>query len=247
MGGLIDRLPILLEEAEEDIYFLREGANNVEKDKNGSFSNNLANLLRFVGVAQYVINADKQAFIKALQESANIRIKIIERFDNGEPISKSYVSVIAYKHLFSALSSGDFELSIRLASLVGGRKEIETEYDHPFDIAFGYALKAMVLNSVDQEEQVMRLRAIASESENKDFICYANAFSAIQKNDSDLFMSAINEVISAHKRQSIGNGVFKGLEDEVLCVWGIGLVNLAKQRGIECVLDNHLIPSILSR
>jgi hypothetical protein len=246
VSGLIDRLPILLEEAIEDIPYLKENAANAKKDKNGSSSNTLANLLRFAGVGEYLINSDVPAFKLYLKEAANIKLNLIQRFENGEEISKSYVSMLSYKALFTALASGDFELSESLASVIGGRENIENENDHPFDIALGYALKTLASNADDQAEKIGLFKIVANEADNSDFVGYAEAFAAILNNEVESFLSALQSVVSGHKKQSKGSGIFKGLEDEALSVWGIGLVNLAKFRGLEFQFDDPLIPSSLT-
>jgi len=245
MGGLLDRLPILLEEAEEDIPYLRGNAENLDKDKNGGSSDVLSNVLRLSGIAEYVVNHDVGIFKKRLREAASIKLKIIQRFDSGEMISGSLVSMLVYKSLFDALASGDFSLSEKLASAMGGRNQIEEKNDHPFDRAFGYALKALVLNLDDQADRVASFKAVTNEPENKDFAGYAEGLEAIQNNDSIWFLSALHRVISGHKKQCKGSGVFKDTEDEVLCVWGLGLINLAKLRGLDVQFDDPLIPGIL--
>lgn len=246
MSKLIDRLPILLEEAIEDIPYLKNNTEIPEKDKNGSSSNTLANLLRFTGVSEYLVNSDITAFKSYLNEAANIRLKIIQRFESGEAISKSYVSMLNYKYLFNAMASGDFDLSKNIAVLMGGREQIENENDHPFDIALGYALKSLVLNTDDLSENITLFKTTASKPENKDFVGYAEAFDAINNSDNKMFGSALQNIISGHKKQCKGRGVFKDTEDEGLCVWGVSLVNLAKLRGLLVNFDDPLIPSSLT-
>lgn len=245
MDQLTDRLPILLEEAVEDIPYLRKNANDLVKDQNGSCSSALSNVLRFIGVAEYIINSNVSAFRKNLQEAASIRLNILRRFDNGEPISKSYISMLAYKALYNALASGVFETATGLALLMGGRDDIEKENDHPFDSAMGYALKALVLNLDVQGEKVEQFKAEVNMPDNKDFIGYAEAFEAIQNKNVKLFVKALQSVVTGHKKQCKGSGVFKGTEDEVLCVWGIGLANLARLKGLEFQFDDPLIPATL--
>lgn len=245
MSKLIDRLPILLEEAIEDLPYLKEDAENPEKDKSGSASNTLANLLRFTGVAEYMVNSDVTSFKSYLKDAGKIRMKLLHRFEDGEPVSKSYISMLGYKSLFTVLASGDFESSKKLAALIGERDQIEAEYDHPFDRVLGYALKSLVLNTNDQAEKIAQFKAITNESENQDFVGYVDGFDAIQNDNAESFAYALRRIISGHKKQCKGSGVFKDTEDEVLCVWGIGLVKLANARGLRVKFDDPLIPEEL--
>ena len=52
---------------------------------------------------------------------------------------------------------------------------------------------------------------------------------------------------NGHKRQCKGKGLFKDTVDEVLCVWGLGMANLARMCGLELdkMPDDSLIPSEL--
>ena len=45
--------------------------------------------------------------------------------------------------------------------------------------------------------------------------------------------------------QSKGRGVFRDKEDEMLCVWGIGIANLARWRGLNVDAIPPLIPNDL--
>lgn len=246
MSKLIDRLPLLLEESIEDLPYLKENAKNQKKDKTGSASNLLGYVLRFIGVAGYVVNSDVDYFKSFLQNSAKIRIQLLNRFEREKLISKSYVSMISYKSLFTALASGDIELSKQLAVLSGGRDKIEVEYDHPFDLTLGYALKSLVLNSDDQAEKISQFKVVvSSDSDNSDFVGYVEGFEAIYTGNVELFFNAMKKVISGHKRQCKGSGVFKDTEDEVLCVWGLGLINLAIARGMSVEFIDSLIPKPL--
>lgn len=245
MSRFLDRLPILLEEAEEDLPLLRENAAKADKDKSGSSSNVLSNVLRFLGVAEFVANANVEKFIKSLREAAYIRLGLIVRFDEGEPISESYVSMISYKSLLNALASGDFGLAVSLAGVMGGRGEIEKNNDHPFDIALGYALRSMVLNADDQVEKLAQLKAVLNEPENKDFVGYSKSLEAILNGNVEQFVIALQEVLLGHNNQCKGNGVFKNSEDEVLCVWGLGVTNLARSKGMNVQFDDPLLPASL--
>ena len=64
-------------------------------------------------------------FRKCLAESGRLRLDLLERFENDCPISKSYVSMLAYKDLLDALAAADFEVAVALAHKMGGRPDIE--------------------------------------------------------------------------------------------------------------------------
>lgn len=222
---------------------LRTNSSLSEKDKDGGASNSLAGTLRFLAVADYVLDKDVEAFRSKLAEAAILRKRIIERFDAGEPVSPSYVSMMVYKVLFNALASGDRVLTKELAALMGGREEIESEYDRPFDIALGYALKNIIaMDDVSALQQVEMLEAACQESANFDFKGYPAILRAILNQDRAAADAGLRELIAGHRRQCSGRGLFNNMEDEMLSVWGVGLANLARMRGVPVGSVDPLIP-----
>jgi hypothetical protein len=225
---------------------LRTNCASPEKDKEGSATNSLVGTLRFLAVADYLLEKDVAAFRSGLTEAAGLRMQLLDRFDAGEPISPSYVSMLTYKAIFNALASGNEPLSKALALKMGGREAIECEYDRPFDVAFGYALKNVLEeDAAAAARRVTALELLCKESENADFRGYATVLRAILDQNAEVAMSGIAEVVAGHKRQSKGGGLFKDSEDEQLSVWGIGLVNLARMRGLKVGSSDPLIPTDL--
>jgi len=246
MSKLIERLPILHQERNEFLSMLCLNAQDKEKDKNGSASASFSNSLRFIGVSEYVLNTDVNSFKSNLIEAARIRYQLFLRFNKGEPISKSYLSMLSYKALFNALAAGEFDLARELATLMGGREEIEKEFDHPFDYNLGYALKSFVLNDRSQMEKwSSEFSKICDKKENSDFRGYALIFEAILIEDVEKANEALIAIEKGHKKQSKGRGVFKNSEDEVLCVWGIGIANLCRSYGLNVSAIPPLIPDDL--
>ena len=245
MGNIRERLAVLLEERLEDVAVLRLNASHTESDRTGSASASLANSLRFIGVAQYVLNHDIGAFKTNLIESARIRLRLLDRFDTRAPISKSYVSILVYKSIFNALAAGDFSLGQALASKMGGRSVIEQEYDHPFDLAMGYALRACVLdNESEMEVRIGQLESYCAEN-SPNFVGYADLFKVIYSEANAYGSAALVRILEGHEREANGRGCFKDSEDEMISVWAVGTVNLARTRGLSIPAVAPLVPDDL--
>lgn len=141
--------------------------------------------------------------------------------------------MLAYRSLLNALAAGNKTLSLKFSSQIGGRDTIEREYDRPFDRALGYALKALLDNDQAESAGLLEtLEMLSVESDNVDFKGYAMAIRAISIGDVSAVGQGFDEIIIGHKRQCKAGGLFKDTEDELLCVWGIGLANLARMRGL---------------
>ena len=246
MAGLAERLPMLVELRGENQGILRANAADREKDKSGSCSSMLALDLRFFAVAHYILKRDVTSFRLQLSEAAEIRQRMFERFEAGEGIDASYVTMLSYKELFSALAAANMPLARSLAAHMGGRHDLEKEYDHPFDYAMGYTLRAFVLNDFpEMRKWSQNLWATCHETGVSDFQGYAKVFEAMLSEDTASANQGLIAVVKGHQRQTKGKGVFVNTEDELLCVWGVGMANLARSRGL-CVEGNQpLIPDEL--
>ena len=246
MPGFVDRLPMLAEIRGENRPVLRANASDPKKDKNGSCSSMLALDLRFSGVAEYVLNQNVDSFRSQLSEAAQVRDRLFERFDKGEQIDGSYVTMLSYKSLFDALAAGDITTARSLASHMGGRDALEQEHDHPFDYAMGYTLRAFVLYDFEQMQRwPATLLAACAETRMTDFNGYGQVFEAIVANDLMAANEGLKAIVRGHRKQSKGKGVLAGTEDQVLCVWGIGMANIAHSRGLHVQAVPPLIPDDL--
>lgn len=241
-----EKMALLAEDERADLHFLRSKISDPLKDKTGSASNSLAGSLRFLSVADYVLGKDVSAFRGQLSEAAMLRLKLFERYEAGEPISPSYVSMMAYKPLLNALAAANQGLAQDLAAHMGGRDAIEAEYDRLFDQAFGYCLKGIVVHDAAAARRALQdLEQACKESENSDFKGYVMALRSIIERDADVLPQAFEEIVAGHKKQSVGTGLFKDTEDEVLCVWGVAVANLARWNGLPVPNPNPLLPAEL--
>jgi hypothetical protein len=246
MLSIKDRLDHVIRVRNETLADCRELINTPGRDDNGQVSSWIASGLRFLGVAAFVQRQDKATFFLNLSESARITQTMFERFDRGEPIDPSYVTMFTYHELFDALAAGNRELAESFASHMGGRDQIEKKNDHPFDLAMGYALRAIVLNREHEAlKWLQKLTDLCADKKNADFRGYPLVFAGILKGDAALVNTGLRAVVLGHEKQSKGRGVFVGTEDEMLCVWGIGAANLARSRGLAVEAIPPLIPNEL--
>lgn len=81
-----------------------------------------------------------------LWEAKRLYIDVIERYDRGDSINWSHVSMVRFYELLDSLAAGDLELARQFATLIGGRTEAERRNDNPFLTAIGYGIKAAVLH-----------------------------------------------------------------------------------------------------
>lgn len=243
---MADRLPALVEMRRENQLIVRQNAEDPVKDRNGACTSRLSLQLRFFAVAEYFLHGDVEAFRSQLSEAAALRNDMFVRWNNGEPIDGSYVTMLSYKALFNALAAGDMELAEQLASHMGGRDELEKHHDHPFDYAMGYTLRAFVIkDSAQMREWTPKLKTGCHKTRSEAFLGYAELFEAILADNTTAGNEAMKSIVKGHRKLSKGRGVFSNTVDEVLCVWGIGIRNLAWSHGVRVEGVPPLIPNDL--
>lgn len=229
-----------------DLDFLRTKAADSFKDTKGSVASNFAAALRLIGVSDYLLNGDCESFRNNLSEASRLQLQLFDRFDQGDAISPSYVSMLTYRSLFDALAAGDLKLSVALAGKMGGRDEIESEYDDPFDRALGYAMKGVVLQGQSASRDcLVELRAVSANQGAIDFIGYCDVLTGISEKSIELVNRGLILVVQGHKNQCKPGGAFRDTEDELLCVWGVGIANLALAAGLPVKSPDRLVPQDL--
>ena len=80
-----------------------------------------------------------------------------------------------------------------------------------------------------------------------DFNGYGQVFLAIGANDSAAANEGLRTVVKGHQKQVKGTGVFANTEDEVLCLWGVGMGHLAQLHGLQIEAVPPFIPDDLLR
>jgi len=239
MPKFIDRLERIYKEHQEELPILQEKLLEAEPEYKPDFMGSIAGTYRLFAVAAYVLEKDIQKFRDLLLASAELRFERVKMYQAGQPVSKSYVSVLTYKSLFSVLASGDIQRAKELAELVGFDAKIDKKEAHPFDRSLGYCLKAFVLEDMeDAKKRLVDFTNMCGKKGNKSYTGYAEVFQSILDNDNELCDKGIADILKAHKRIPF----FRGLEDEVIAVWCLGIANLAIYSGLDVNVENELLP-----
>ena len=207
----------------------RAEANDPEKDRHGIMSDSLSSTYSSLGFAEYLLHGDVDKMRDWIKQSIPVTITLIKRFESGEPISPSFVTMLLYHDVYHALAAGHFDQAEELASLMGGRDKIEKGNNLPFDRAMGYVLKAFVLE--DRESMQKRAEEFAlmcQKKGNLSFTGYAEVFKGVLAGDREAVGAGFKQIAKDHRRSA--KSTFKNTDSEFLCIWGIGLANLCTHR-----------------
>lgn len=242
---MIDRLPTLAREILNDLQETRDRARSPFHDENGSVSNTLAGQLRIVAVAAFKLKGSIVAFRGFLHESSSLRLTLLQRFDEGQPINEAFVSLAAYKGLFDALASTDMELASRFAARLGGRPAQEKQ-DTKLTKCFAYALKYLVLDDEERAGKTLAdFQQVCSMDRNKVFLGYAKTMDAILRREAIDVVDGLSVLVRTHSRLCGSGAIFHLMPDELISIWGLGLANVAAHRGLPVPIDDPFLPRVL--
>ncbi|HSQ56779.1 MAG TPA: hypothetical protein VLM40_13645, partial [Gemmata sp.] len=210
-------MPVLLEESKAHLRTLQSKAAVPGEDGEGYLTGSIKSSLRFLGIAEFVVNGDSSAFRRYVSEAARLQVRLFERAEAGDAISPASVySIFVYKDILDALSSCDICTAELLAQKLG-RPSKYIERCHPFDKAFAYTLKAFVSKLDDQMPKTLDQLSSACERRGiVDFAGYALTFRGLLHGDAKLAQEGLSLIATGHKKLTRRGRPFHGLGDEVL-------------------------------
>ncbi len=220
---------------QDNQYIIKDG-NGVATFAQGSNS-------RGMGILLYYVEHDIEGFKAGLHKSAENRLSLFERFAAGEPIEREFAGIRAFREVYDALAAGELDLARRLSAYLGRWTEYDSLYELKSIHAFGHMLKAFVDGA--SEDECRAATAASLRTMAKDFDGYPMVLNALLDRDLDAAQKGAAQILAGHKRACKGKGDFAGTDDELLCVWGIGLANLCRWRGLAVEIDDPLIPAEL--
>lgn len=249
---LIDRWGVIFEDIENGIPTLQERYNNPERNYRGDFTGVLA--MEYSGLAglRYLLYNDAKEFKSNLEIASKYVIELFERFEKGDPIDPSRVSMFRFIELLEALASGNINIATKFANHMGGRPKIEGQYDDDFMLSMGYVLKYSVENNKSKvAEWIVKLKEVCANKRYRDFLGYPLVLEALLENNLSKANDAFKVLIAGHKNKCKSNRgpdygpYFHDSPDEDLFVWGIGLANLCRYYGLDVTIDDPIMPAEL--
>lgn len=166
--------------------------------------------------------------------------------DDPDDVAPRLLTMATFKQLFNALASGDRAVAERLAGLMGAHLDPEHPHDEPIDHHLGWALKYLVDDAPDavRRDWIHRL-ADTVQADRPTLSGYPLVMQAIVDGNLAAAQAGFAELLKGHRKESRKDKLFGDMEDEVVCVWGVGLANLARWRGLPVDPEDALIPADL--
>jgi hypothetical protein len=244
MAKLVDRLDKVIPRIERSLSFSKEtfGEKLDKFDSNGSSMFLVSEELYFLGVASYIQSGDIKLYRSYLVESSELVNRLFKIPFNKNSSSQLFV-LRRYKEIFIALSVGSFMNAIEISKVLGGRYELEKEFDDEFSQAVGYTLKKLLHDDTNWTSQrLLDIKQAAIRFKMPGFAGIGDIFQGIINSDQELIDFGFKKFLQEYKKQCKGHGMFVGLTEELLCVWGIGLANLVLYKGMKVNVEDDMMP-----
>ncbi|HCU06150.1 MAG TPA: hypothetical protein DIC42_00995 [Holosporales bacterium] len=197
---------------------------------------------RFFAVCSYVLDHDVQGFIDHMKQVVHYQNKMLDKRDAGEyPEDYEFVSAPAFDKIFETLCTQDLDL---IKNIVKRFLNINLKKTGPLAKHCHKAFRLFILGQDGTRADLNDMEIIFAKR-LKSYVGYALCFQAIYDHDKEKFLSGFATMIKGHKRLSTPQGIFGGTVDEVIAFWPLAVVNLARFKGLDVMVDYPLVPKEL--
>ena len=219
-----------------------------------------------VALLEYLLNNNHKLMHLYMQKAVPPLKQIYQEYDAGLPnIDASKVAMTDIDLLLSVLASGNIGLAKDFSAVLGGRREEERSIGDQFWEALGYPVKfilegCFVKPSGENKHRVIQGTANYSrdmpfwpwvdilrrrcEKLHPNLVGLADILDGILDRNLDLIHAGFADLIKNHHKEA-ESGLFYSSENEDLLIWGIGLANLCRYKGLDVQIDHFLIPQDL--
>jgi hypothetical protein len=201
---------------------------------------------RIVGVGRYLLDADVDAFRRMLKDSVIAAMRGFERKERTAGDDR-YEQDMAYAlRLWDAFACGEWEVAPEFASMFVPNFE-KRVFSHPVARAMGVLAICSALGDQMMTELEATAHELVDNRKLKNWRGYGMFARGMIRSRTDEMLSAIPEIVAGHIAETERRGGMWADEpgDHLICVWGVGALNLARLRGFDVSSNNPLIPSNL--
>ena len=237
-------MPKLVERLEECVAYSKKNLTRSIERFLQYGDNYIITTYRKLAVADYLSSRDPIIFRSHMRLASEYQIKLFERFEaSGEEITQgSFTGLVSDLEVWNALATCDFELTKKLMGHV--YKNNSGVIDHPNPRFYHYMHRTLILG-VPVPNNFFEEITVIFAKKFKSFTGYPKAFKAILNKDIPAFEEAFTEIMKGHKVLCRSGSYFGDSVDEIIAIWPLGMINLAKFHGMDVRIAHPLIPKDL--
>lgn len=212
---------------------------------------------RYLAAVNYVRRKDSDEFRNAMYKTANYLVGVFERHEKNMSVSFSYIDDDSHERQWNALASGDWNISKRLMEYIYKYNQDDKDSyppewqantnlkkSTPFDRYFNYMFQMVILR-VKRNKNVFKEAREVFLKKHKSYAGYPLCFEAIYNQNKEAFEVGIKEVMKGHRVLCRRGAKFGDTEDEIIAIWPLGLINLARMKGMDVSAEDELVPKDL--
>ncbi len=199
-----------------------------------------------LAVGAYLVEDDVAGFVEKVNLILQTVDKLYRCHEAGEDIDLVRDWPFQHEYFFYALCINDLAFATELAEKCDPQALQPTEPQHPFNEALTSALRLLVLGDrAGADGWIDRFEKRCAYKSSAMYAGYAAAFRAINEEDPAMLDEALRKIVDDYPRQCGSAGYFHAVNKALLCFYGVGLVHLARHRGLAVSFDHPLLPKAL--
>lgn len=205
--------------------------------------------MRRLAVCELLRNANVPRFRDLLIESARLRLRFLERVQDGHKSEELYLCASRNLPFINALVAGEVQLACAIARLSATTHYADVEYED--DFLLYHFLHSLLLNtqdaaSVDLKRILERWSAVLDGGSDS----YLDVCKALVARDQTTFEAALVDVINKRAdklrsdREKLGPRNQNQLAEGFVFMGGLALIRLAELAGMQTDREYEMIPSL---
>lgn len=194
---------------------------------------------RLFAVTSYVLDHDREGFFEHLKKYVDYQIKLFSQEDEKRRLHEYRVPT--FREVFISLCLGSPENALSLMEYI---KQVDLNDSTKLATAFHKAFRLLILGTGGTPAELDE-NIIIFQNKYKSYTGYPLCFKAIYDQDSIAFQKGFEVLMKGHKVLSRANNEFGNTVDSIIALWPLGIVNLARMKGMDVMVDHPLIPQDL--
>lgn len=207
-------------------------------------SPSLATALRLTAINGYLLFRSVGDFRSTMSQAAKVEIEVTKHFSVLAKKDASFRDLNNFREILNALAGDDMESARELAELTLKENTPKELSCHPYCRHMGRSVLTAVLGVGGPQRHVECIEYCQRKARHH--VGYPMAMLAIDEMSKTGFLAAIAEILRGHAALASDERTRLEIEPH-LCVWGVGIVRLARHRGMDVSVDHPLIPGDLAR
>ncbi len=200
-----------------------------------------------IAVGAFVIDGNREEFVVWTNRILQSFHRLYERHDAGENLYLVRNGSFHHVYIFHALSINDLQTARLFAERCDPEKLVPDDAPHPFNQELTLSLRSVILGDGDKARHWLdKFDRRCQAKRNAAYAGYGLALRAIMEADERKFQQALVRIVEDFPRQTRAQEFFYNADKAAFSCYGVGLVHLARSRGLVVEFDHPLIPAALA-